>query len=311
MESTINGIHHVTAIAGAAPRNYDFYTRVLGQRLVKKTVNFDDPQTYHLYYGDEQGTPGTVLTFFPWANVTTGRRGTRQATEIGYAVDPDSFDFWIKRFDKENVIYNKVSEKFGIPYLTFLDPDGLKLELNAAEANDHRKPWINVDISEPQATRGFYNVTLSVEKIGPTAEILTEVFGYRLLAQEVNRYRFITDNAAGANIIDVVELPPSEFGHVAGGSVHHVAFRVADQPTLMHFRSIIAERGLHITDKIDRNYFYSLYFREPGGILFEIATDEPGFTVDEDIRELGTGLKLPPQYERYRDTLALSLPSLI
>lgn len=310
MENTINGIHHITAIAGNAKRNHDFYTKVLGQRMVKKTVNFDDPETYHLYYGDKQGTPGTVLTFFPWEGIGTGRRGARQATEIGYSVLEGSFDFWLKRFEKHNVTYNKVAEKFGEQYLTFLDPDGLKLELIASKATDTRLPWETDEIKADNATKGFHNITITTNKMQPTADILTNVFGYRLLEQHVNRYRFITDAVDNANIVDLVEVQGEVAGHVAGGSVHHVAFRVKNEEVLMQYREKISALGLNITDKIDRNYFYSLYFREPGGVLFEIATDNPGFSVDEPVEELGTHLKLPAQHERFRSALEKSLPKL-
>jgi glyoxalase family protein len=311
MEHTVNGIHHITAIAGNAKRNFDFYTKVLGLRLVKKTVNFDDPQTYHLYYGDKEGTPGTILTFFPWENIQTGRRGARQATEIGYSVPENSFDFWLKRFEEHNVTYNKVAEKFGEPYLTFLDPDGLKLELIASKTPDTRLPWETDEVKAENATKGFYNVTITTNKMQPTADILTGVFGYRLLEQHVNRYRFITDNVDNAAIIDLVEVAGEIAGHVAGGSVHHVAFRVKNEEALMFYREKIANLGLHITDKIDRNYFYSLYFREPGGVLFELASDNPGFSVDEPVESLGEHLKLPAQYEEYRASLETTLPKLV
>ena len=311
MEHTVNGIHHITAIAGNAKRNFDFYTKVLGLRLVKKTVNFDDPQTYHLYYGDKEGTPGTILTFFPWENIQTGRRGARQATEIGYSVPESSFDFWLKRFEDHNVTYNKVAEKFGQPYLTFLDPDGLKLELIASKTPDTRLPWETEEVMAENATKGFYNVTITTNKMQPTADILTGVFGYRLLEQHVNRYRFVTDTVENAAIIDLVEVAGEVAGHVAGGSVHHVAFRVKNEEALMFYREKIANLGLHITDKIDRNYFYSLYFREPGGVLFELATDNPGFSVDEPVESLGEHLKLPAQYEEYRASLETTLPKLV
>ncbi|CAM3825864.1 ring-cleaving dioxygenase [Mucilaginibacter galii] len=311
MEHTVNGIHHITAIAGNAKRNFDFYTKVLGLRLVKKTVNFDDPQTYHLYYGDKEGTPGTILTFFPWENIQTGRRGARQATEIGYSVPENSFDFWLKRFEDHNVTYNKVAEKFGQPYLTFLDPDGLKLELIASKTPDTRLPWETDEVKAENATKGFYNVTITTNKMQPTADILTGVFGYRLLEQHVNRYRFITDTVENAAIIDLVEVAGEVAGHVAGGSVHHVAFRVKNEEALMFYREKIANLGLHITDKIDRNYFYSLYFREPGGVLFELATDNPGFSVDEPVESLGEHLKLPAQYEEHRASLETTLPKLV
>ncbi|MDB5132699.1 MAG: diguanylate cyclase [Mucilaginibacter sp.] len=310
MENTINGIHHITAIAGNATRNFDFYTRVLGLRFVKKTVNFDDPKTYHLYYGDKQGSPGTILTFFPWEGIQTGRKGARQVTEIGYSVPEASFDFWLRRFEDKNVIYNKVSEKFGEPYLTFLDPDGLKLELIASKSKDDRLPWETNEVKAENATRGFHNVTITTNKMQATADILTGVFGYRLLEQSVNRYRFVTDTVKNAAIVDLVEVAGEVAGHVAGGSVHHIAFRVKNEEVLMQYRDKIAALGLNITDKIDRNYFYSLYFREPGGVLFELATDNPGFSVDEPLEELGTHLKLPAQYERNRADIEKSLPEL-
>ncbi|WP_426667298.1 ring-cleaving dioxygenase [Mucilaginibacter sp. McL0603] len=310
MNDTIKGIHHITAIAGNAKKNYDFYTRVLGLRLVKKTVNFDDPHTYHFYYGDKVGTPGTILTFFPWEGITTGRRGARQVTEIGYSVPEGSLDFWLKRFDDNNVIYNKPAEKFGEQYLSFLDPDGLKIELTVPKNADKREPWTTSEVSADNATRGFHHITITSNKIEATAKILTDVFGYKLLEQHVNRYRFITDAVDNAAIVDLVEIPAEIAGHVAGGSVHHVAFRVESEEVLMQYREKIVNLGLHITEKIDRNYFYSLYFREPGGVLFELATENPGFATDETVEQLGSGLKLPAQYESIRGEIEESLPKL-
>lgn len=311
MNNRILGLHHITAIASDAKRNYDFYTRVLGLRLVKKTVNFDDPETYHFYFGDEAGTPGTILTFFPWGNrVRPGRRGTQQVTEIGYAVPQGSLDFWKERLEANNVIFNNVSEKFGEQYLTFLDPDGLKLELTVPAGVDTRKPWETDEVKAEHATRGFHHVTITTTKMDATARILTDVLGYRLLQREVNRHRFITDAVEQAALVDLVEAPGEAIGVVAGGSVHHVAFRVKDEASLMHFRKKVMELGLHITEKIDRNYFYSLYFREPGGVLFEIATDNPGFATDESLATLGSELKLPPQYEGHRDRIEQVLPQL-
>lgn len=310
MENQILGIHHVTAIAGNAKKNHDFYTTVLGLRLIKKTVNFDDPHTYHFYYGNEEGTPGTVLTFFPWEGIQTGRRGTKQVTEIGLSVPAGSLPFWQERLEANNVIYNKVSSKFGEEYLTFLDPDGLKFELTVAKKTDNRKPWLTAGIGAAQAVRGFHQVTITSNKIERTAEILTDIFGFKLQEKEVNRSRFVIDTVDEAATVDLVEAPGEMAGHVAGGSVHHVAFRVKDEATLMHFRDLIVAKGLDITEKIDRNYFYSLYFREPGGVLFEIATDNPGFEVDEDMADLGKGLKLPKQYESQRESITAILPKL-
>ena len=208
------------------------------------------------------------------------------------------------------MIHNKVAEKFGEKYLTLLDPDGLKLELTVAKNVDSRAPWETNEIIAENAIKGFHNITITTNKIQPTADILINVFGYRLLEQHVNRYRFITDAVNNAAIVDLVEVTGEAAGHVAGGSVHHVAFRVKDEKTLMEYREKIAKLGLHITDKIDRNYFYSLYFREPGGVLFEIATDNPGFAVDEPVDELGTHLMLPAQYESRRSQIEQNLPQL-
>ena len=310
MENKISGLHHITAIAGNAKRNYDFYTKVLGLRFVKKTVNFDDPHTYHFYFGDEAGTPGTILTFFPWENITTGRRGTGMVTEIGYSVPKGSLDFWMKRFEKFNVTYNKPAEKFGETYLTFLDPDGLKIELTERAEEDHRKPWTTDDVNAAVATRGFHHVSLTLAKADKTAELLTEVFGYKLKEQHVNRYRYVTDAIETANVIDLVEAAGERQGLVAGGSVHHVAFRVKDDAAQKVMQEKLIARGLHVTPFIDRNYFHSIYFREPGGVLFEIATDTPGFSVDEPLNELGTHLKLPAQYEFRRDEIEQALPKL-
>ena len=309
METQILGIHHITAIAGNAKRNHDFYTRVLGLRMVKKTVNFDDPNTYHFYYGDAQGTPGTILTFFPWEGIAQGRRGSRQVTEIGYSVPAGSLGFWQERLEKNNVIYNKPSEKFGERYLTFLDPDGLKFELTETQ-NDSRAQWTTAEITAANAVYGFHHITITTNKTEATAEVLSTLLGYHRAFVEVNRTRFITDAVEYAAIVDLVEAPGELAGHVAGGSVHHVAFRVKDEATLMHYREKAIAMGLHITEKIDRNYFYSLYFREPGGVLFEIATDNPGFTVDEPLEQLGTNLKLPQQYESRRSEIESVLPKL-
>ena len=308
MENKILGLHHITAIAGDAKRNFNFYSNILGLRFIKKTVNFDDPGTYHFYFGDEVGSAGTILTFFPWGEgIQQGRKGAGMATEIGYSVPKGSLDFWQKRFEQYNVIYNKPAEKFGEKYLTFLDPDGLKLELIESKTGDDRKPWETAEVKADVATRGFHNITLTLNSIKATAAILTEIFGYKLIDQDVNRYRYATDAVENAAIVDLVELAEEKRGHVANGSVHHVAFRVQNDEILMHFREKIEEYGLSITPQIDRNYFHSLYFREPGGVLFEIATENPGFTVDESLEELGQNLKLPEQYESDRAAIEAHL----
>lgn len=310
MENKILGLHHITAIAGNAKRNFEFYTRVMGLRLVKKTVNFDDPHTYHFYFGDEVGTPGTILTFFPWEGIMAGKRGTGMATEFGYAVPDGSLDFWLRRFEEHNVTYNKPAEKFHETYLTFLDPDGLKIELVVPSKKDARKPWVTREVNEKAAIRGFHNVTLTLSKIDRTAEILQDVFGYKLQEQHVNRYRFVTDAVEHARIIDLVEAPGESRAITAGGTIHHIAFRVKNDESELFFREKIMKKGLQPTPVIDRNYFNSVYFREPGGVLFEIATDNPGFGIDEPVGSLGSSLKLPPQYEGRRAEIEKVLPAL-
>lgn len=308
MNNRVLGLHHITAIAGNAKRNFDFYTKVLGLRMVKKTVNFDDPGTYHFYFGDETGTPGSILTFFPWENIGKGYTGTGMATDIGYSVPAGSLDFWADRFKKLNVKYEPVSEKFGEQFLRFNDPDGLKIDLVVPAKTDNRKPWETNDVNASEATKGFHNVTLTLKNVAPTAKILTDVLGYTLLKQEGNVYRFVTDAVENASIVDIIEAPNLAHGSTAAGTNHHVAFRVKNDDILMEFREKVASRGLNITPKIDRDYFFSLYFREPGGVLFELATDNPGFSKDEPVSELGTHLKLPKQYESSRREIERVLP---
>jgi len=311
MEAQLLGLHHITAIAGYAKRNYEFYTRVLGLRLVKKTVNFDDPKTYHFYYGDRTGTPGTLLTFFPWEGIAPGKTGSGMATDIRYAVPAGSLEFWSNRFKKYNVKQEDVTEVFGEQLLAFVDPDGLKINLVVPKTTDNRIPWETADVNATVAAKGFHSVVLTLKNIDATAGILTDVFGYHLLEQDKNSYRFITDAVENASIIDLLESTNEGRGINSAGTNHHVAFRVKDEETQMMYREKIASRGLSITGKIDRDYFYSLYFREPGGVLFEIATDNPGFTIDETLAELGSSLKLPKQYEASRMKIEKLLPKLV
>ena len=310
MEDKILGLHHITAIAGPAKANLDFYTKVLGLRLLKKTVNFDDPGTYHLYYGDEKGSPGTILTFFPYEGIARGRTGTGAASNIGYSVPEGGFEFWINRFEAHGVNFDPPREKFGEQVLPFQDPDGLQLEMVVPKNKDSRQPWETAEIKENVATRGFHHVTLSLRSVRATVEILTELLGYRLLEQKENHYRYMTDAVENAAIIDLLELPAGTRGNGGAGSIHHLAFRVKNEEVLMKYRDKAEARGLNITGKIDRNYFYSLYFREPGGVLFEIATDKPGFAIDEAPDKLGSSLLLPPQYEARRERIEAILPKL-
>jgi len=310
MNNSILGLHHITAIAGNAQNNFNFYTKILGLRLVKKTVNFDDPGTYHLYYGDESGSAGTILTFFPWEGIGQGSEGVGMATEIGYSVPDGSLEFWLERFREHGITTGEVTERFGEKILPFKDPDGLSLSLIIPGKTDDRKPWETEQVKLENATRGFHSTTLSLQKIDETAKVLTDIFGYRLVSQEGNRYRFITDTVETASIVDLLELPGGPRGRNAAGTNHHVAFRVKDEATQMEFREKILSKQLQITPKIDRDYFFSLYFREPGGVLFEIATENPGFTADETLSELGTHLMLPSQHAHLRDDLEKILPKL-
>jgi glyoxalase family protein len=302
----IQGIHHITAIAGSAQGNYDFYTGVMGLRLVKRTVNFDDPGTYHFYYGDEQGTPGTILTFFPWQGAYPGVPGTGMATEIGYSVPKGSLAFWEDRLKTTS----HAIERMGEVVLPIHDPEGLRFNLIESKYSDHRTPWATGAVPAENATRGFHSVTLTVKSIKPTAAILTGIFGYELIEQEGNRYRYLTMGSPTAAIIDLIEEPTVSPGRSGTGTNHHVAFRVANEQVQQEYYERILREGLQITPRIDRDYFYSMYFREPGGVLFELATDNPGFTVDEPLQELGTHLMLPEQYEPQRASIEKHLPKV-
>ncbi len=309
MGNRILGLHHITAIADNAKRNLDFYTQILGVRLVKKTVNFDDPGTFHFYFGNENGTPGTILTFFPWEGIGQGFNGSGMATHIGYSVPEGSLEFWKERL-KNFMINIEEGEFFGEKMISFKDPDGLQLQFIEALGEDGRKGWTTGDINDRHALKGFHNVTLTLKKADPTLKVLTDILGYDLQKQEGERYRLSTDAIDTANIVDIIENDKTPAGRNAAGTNHHIAFRVKDDQVLMEYREKALSAGLNITPKINRDYFYSLYFREPGGVLFEIATDNPGFTVDEPLNELGTHLKLPAQYQGMREKIEGVLPKL-
>ncbi len=310
MENRIMGIHHITAIADNAQRNFRFYTHVMGLRLVKKTVNFDDPSTYHLYYGDRQGSPGTILTFFPWEGIKRGKAGNGMATEITFSVEEGSLDFWRSRLLAEGVPIISQGKRFEEDFLSFRDPDGLHLTLIVPRKNDDRTVWETAEIKSPVATKGFHSITVNLKNATATTKILTNIFQYRFIEKEGERSRYQSDAVDYASIIDVIEAPDDKSGVSAAGTIHHIAFRVKDEATQEIFRERIVAYGLNITDKIDRNYFFSLYFKEPGGVLFEIATDNPGFSIDEPIEQLGLHLKLPHQYETNRKEIESYLPTI-
>lgn len=309
MENKVFGLHHITAIANDAKRNYDFYAKTLGLRLVKKTVNFDDPGTYHFYFGDEIGTPGTILTFFPWEGIGQGKNGTGMATHIGYSIPKGSLSFWEERLKQNNLRVERKSI-FGKDVLSFQDMDGLELEFSEADPTDKRIGWETDEIEKSKAVIGFQYVTLTLKSIEATARILTEVLGYEFSEKEGNRHRYITKSIEVANIVDILEEPTMPHGYNAAGTNHHIAFRVNNEETLMAYRQKVIDAGLDITPKINRDYFFSLYFREPGGVLFELATENPGFTVDEKKEDLGSELKLPTRYETMRKELLEILPKI-
>ncbi|WP_207481996.1 ring-cleaving dioxygenase [Arenibaculum pallidiluteum] len=310
-----NGIHHVTAIAGPARRNLDFYGRVLGLRLVKKTVNFDDPGTYHFYYGDETGQPGTILTFFPWEHVAAGRLGIGETQETRFRIPEGALGYWMHRFVERGVRHEALERRFGETVLPFRDPDGMRLALVAVPGLEATPGWSNGDIPAEHALRGFHSVGLLLRDATPTAAVLTDVLGFAEAGREESVLRYAVDGASGlavpGGIVDLRvagEFLPSRMG---GGSVHHVAFRAADDAVQAEMvRRLSENHGLRVTEQKDRNYFRSVYFREPGGVLFEIATDEPGFAADEPVSSLGGTLKLPRFLEGRRGEIEAVLPAI-
>ena len=310
MEKNVLGLHHITAIASDARTTLDFYTRVLGLRLVKKTVNFDDPGTYHFYFGDETGSPGTILTFFPWVGIGAGRNGPGMATRIGFSVPGGSLEFWKKRLADMGVAATEPDKRWGESRLDFRDPDGLVLSLVVPHTPDTRSPWTGAGVEAASAIRGFHGVELTLRRLEGTAAILTGVLGYELRDVQGDHNRFVNDALPEAGVVDVTLAPGERPGVNAAGTNHHVAFRVKDEKAQDMVREQVVAKGLSPTSRIDRDYFYSVYFREPGGVLFEVATENPGFTVDEPLAELGRSLKLPRQYESARADIEKLLPAL-
>ena len=311
MNSKIPGLHHVTAIASDPQRNLDFYVGLLGLRFVKRTVNFDDPGTYHFYFGDNRGTPGTILTFFPWPGVRRGIRGTGQVDATAFAIPPDSVAYWLERLEQQHVTAGKTSTRFGEEVIRFPDPDGLLLELIASSSHGKVDPWSDSPVAAEHAVRGFHSVSAALEGYERTARLLTDSFGYRLVDELGNRFRFASsDESASGRIVDLLCQPDAGMGRVAAGSVHHIAFRAKDEAEQLQWREQLVDLGYNVTPVIDRIYFHSIYFREPGGVLFEIATEPPGFTLDEKLEELGTHLRLPPWMESARSQIKKILPPI-
>ena len=311
MEHTaLSGFHHLTAIVGDPQENVDFYTRVLGQRLVKQTVNFDDPGTYHLYYGDEKGAPGTIMTFFPWPDAPQGRRGTGQIVDVSFAIPATALEYWADRLSQHGVAIIGPTTRFNEQVISFLDPHGLSLELVAHQGAESRSAWKQGPIPEAYAIRGFSGITLAETRHEPTATMLTDMLGFRLSQQEGNRFRY--EGGAGDSVarVDVLSAPDQPRGRIAVGTVHHVAWRTEDDAHQLDWQQHLLAHGRQVTEVRDRQYFHSIYFHEPGGVLFEIATDPPGFAIDEPVDSLGTHLKLPPWLEPSRSELEKVLPQL-
>jgi glyoxalase family protein len=304
-----HGLHHVTAIASDPQANVDFYTTVLGLRLVKQTVNFDAPDTYHLYYGDATGSPSSILTFFPWRGVPAGRQGSGLTTATAFSVPPESLGWWAQRVAALGIEHEGPRARDGEEVLTFRDPDGLVIDVVAAPG-DTRSGWDGYGhVPAEHAVRGLHSVTLSESVPDDTVAMLSGLLGMTPAGEDGDRARFAMAGGGAGAVIDVAADRRSR-GLQAGGTVHHIAFRVPDRATQELWRAELADRGLHVTEIRDRQYFTSIYFHEPGGVLLEIATDEPGFAVDEPLLELGRSLKLPPWLEPSREQIAAALPPL-
>lgn len=299
MKKHTEGIHHITAIVGHPQENVDFYAGVLGLRLVKKTINFDDPGTYHLYFGDEGGNPGTIITFFPWPNAYKGRIGDGQVGVTSYAVPTGALPFWEERLTKFKINFTK-TERFGETSLQFEDTHGLRLELVEREEGK-KSDWEFGGINSDVAIKGFGGAILFTSSPGQTAQVLEDAMGLEKVGEEGEMIRFKSTGDIG-NIIDV-KITPNGRGTMGVGTVHHIAWRAKDDADQLAWKAYIEEKGFGVTPVQDRSYFNAIYFREHGEILFEIATDPPGFATDETKEELGEGLKLPPQYEQHRSQL--------
>ncbi|MDF2158663.1 ring-cleaving dioxygenase [Algoriphagus sp. CAU 1675] len=305
MKPLITGIHHITAIAGNPQANIDFYTGVLGLRLVKKTINFDAPDVYHFYFGDEFGSPGTVFTTFPFTGARKGVKGSGELTYTAFSIPATSLDYWIGRLKKFGIPVSDVLTRFGEQLIRFEDHDGMGIELVANDRDD-RKGWIYGHIPFEHSIRGFYGATLNLRAKELTEKLLTQHMDYHFIGEEQGRFRYGTEGKPG-DIVDIVLDKTGQRGMQSAGTVHHIAFRTANTESQLEVQHLLMKHGYMVTEVKDRNYFKSIYFREPGGVLFEIATDEPGFAIDEDEAHLGELIKLPEWAEPARERIEKSL----
>jgi glyoxalase family protein len=306
----LHGIHHLTAIASNPAANAAFYTEVLGLRLVKKTVNFDDPSTYHLYYGDDAGTPGTILTFFPWPNARRGTPGVGQVTAFAFQVPTGSLQFWRKHLGSAGLLIADQGTRFGENFIAVQDPDEFVLEFIETGEAAAITPARGATIPAEHALKGFHGATLSLEAQEQTGTVLTALMGAQLAGSEGNRFRYFLGDGPSRARVDLLCLPAGRSGTGGTGIVHHIAWRTPDDASELAARAELATAGLNVSPVIDRNYFHSIYYREPGGVLFEIATDPPGFAVDEPPETLGSKLMLPEWLEPHRPVLEATLPPL-
>jgi glyoxalase family protein len=300
MLKQIKGLHHVTSLASNAQRNNAFFTSVLGLRRVKKTVNFDAPDIYHLYYGNEIGTPGTVMTYFPFPHAARGRPGAGEVSTTKFSVPRGSLRAWTERLSVHGTEGLSTGLSFGDPILTFKGPDGDSFAL--VETDDDRAPWTGGEVSGDIAIRGFHSATMRLRDDGATSELLS-FMGYQKMGGDGSLVRFGIPGGNTAHLIDIETLPGAPDATQGAGSVHHVAFAVEDRASQLEVRKALIDTGYRVTPVIDRDYFWAIYFRSPGGVLFEIATNEPGFERDEDSAHLGESLKLPSQHEHLRTRL--------
>ena len=307
MINQIKGLHHVTSLASSASKNNAFFTDALGLRRVKKTVNFDAPDVYHLYYGDEVGSPGSVMTYFPFQNAARGRRGTGEVGTTSFAVPHGTLAEWAKRLTTFGVKDQRTDTRFGENRLLFEGPDGDAFAL--VETDDARAPWTGNGVSEDIAIRGFHSADMRLKDAGASAEVL-KFMGYEEIDRADNITRFAVPGGNEANILDIETLPTTDVAGQGAGSVHHIAFAVENRARQLEVREALMDTGYQVTPVIDRDYFWAIYFRTPGGVLFEVATNEPGFDVDEDTAHLGEALKLPSQHAHLREKLMRHLEPL-
>ena len=309
-EQLITGLHHVTAMASSPQQNVDFYVGVLGLRLVKKTVNFDAPDVYHLYYGDESGQPGSIMTFFPFHNIRPGRHGKGQAATTTFSIPKASVDYWIKRFEQFEVKHKAPQQRFDEAVIYFEDWDGLGLELIATDKDD-RSPFTYGHIPLEHSIRGFYSVELWEDTYERTEALLVNQLDHKFVAESGARRRYAPADGKPGQIIDIVWDADNRYGLDGSGTVHHIAFDTPSDEDQLTVREKVASSGLMPTPVLDRQYFHSIYFREPGGVLFEVATTPPGFTLDEEKEHLGEALKLPPWEEYRRDYIEKLLEPIV